>query len=302
VTSSAASTEHRALGALLLGAVGIAFAPIYVRVSDVGPSVTAFFRLALAVPFLWLWASFQREGRRPAGWREGARLALPGVFFAADLGVWHWSIRFTSVANATLLANFAPVFVTLGGWLVFRRRFRSLFLGGLVLALAGATVLMGSSLGLSREHVVGDVLGLSTAVFYAAYILAVGRLREQFATATILAWSATAAALLLLPIGLATESRFWPLGLGGWGVLLGLALVSHVGGQGLIAYALAHLPASFSSVTLLLQPAAATLLAWLLFDEALSPRQAVGALGVFAGILVARAGSRPPRAVRSSAG
>ncbi len=74
-------------------------------------------------------------------------------------------------------------------------------------------------------------------------------------------------------------------------MLLALALLSHVGGQSLIAYALAHLPAAFSSVSLLLQPVAAALLAWLILSEALGLLQGLGGAVVLAGIAIARRGS-----------
>jgi len=220
---------------------------------------------------------------------------LPGLFFAGDLGIWHWSIRFTSVANATLLANFAPVFVTLGGWLLFGRRFGTLFLIGMAIALLGACALMGDSLTLSGEQLLGDALGLLTALFYGAYILSVGQLREMgIGTVTILAWSTTTAALLLLPASALAGESFLPPTWVGWAVLLGLAVVSHIGGQGLIAFALAHLPAAFTSVTLLAQPVLAAFLAWILFEEGLSALQVSGALVILAGILLARRGSDRP--------
>ena len=114
--------------ALLAGAIGIAFAPIFVRLSEVGPSATAFYRLFLALPILWLWMTM--EGRKtaaptpPVNARDYWQLLIAGLFFAADLAIWHWSIKFTSVANATLFANFAPIFVTLGARVLFGERIR----------------------------------------------------------------------------------------------------------------------------------------------------------------------------------
>ena len=99
---------NRSVAALLLGAVGIAFAPIFVRLSPLAPTATAFWRLALAAPLLWLWVRAERRPL-PGSWRP---LIWPGVFFAGDLALWHWSLQFTSVANSTLLANTMPVFVT----------------------------------------------------------------------------------------------------------------------------------------------------------------------------------------------
>jgi drug/metabolite transporter (DMT)-like permease len=285
-----------ALAALLCGAVGIAFAPIFVRLSELGPTATAFHRLALSLPALWLWLHLEGRGNRriarPASRADYAGLVVAGLLFAGDLAFWHWSIQFTTVANATLLANFAPVFVTLTAFALFGERFSRTFLIGMALALAGACVLMGRSFTLSPSHLLGDALGIVTAMFYAGYIIAVGRLRARFSTATIMAWSGLVTCAVLLPVALVSGEGLIATTVYGWAMLLGLALISHAGGQSLIAYALAHLPAAFSSVSLLLQPAVAALLAWVILGEALGPWQALGALVILVGIYLARRGSR----------
>ncbi len=279
--------------ALLAGALAIAFAPIFVRLSEVGPVATAFWRLLLSWPLLWLWMTLERRrtAAAPPTRADRGPLLAAGLFFAADLSVWHWSLRFTSVANATLLANFAPVFVTLGGFLFLRQRFTGLFLLGMTVALAGAGVLMSSSFSLSREHVAGDALGMLTAVFYAGYILSVSALRARFSTATIMTWCGAVTTVALLAVALAMGETMLPADARGWWVLVGLALVSQAAGQSLIAFALAHLPPSFSSVALLLQPAGAAVLAWLLLGEPLGPTQAAGGAVVLGGVVLARMGS-----------
>ncbi len=92
--------DRLAFTALVAGAVAIAFAPIFVRLSELGPTATAFYRLALALPLLWLWVGrerrVKREQRRPSSRRDAFQLALAGLFFAADLAVWHWSIYYIS--------------------------------------------------------------------------------------------------------------------------------------------------------------------------------------------------------------
>lgn len=285
-----------ALPLLFTGAIGIAFAPIFVRLSELGPSATAFHRLLLALPVLWIWnaLSAARPGTapRPTSPADYAGLAVAGLFFAGDLAFWHWSLRFTTVANATLLANFAPVFVALAGFVLFGERFSRLFLLGMSLALLGACVLMGRSFTLSPVNLLGDTLGIVTAMFYAGYIVAVGRLRSRFSTATIMAWSGLTTCAALLPVAVISGESLVATTLFGWAMLIGLALVSHVGGQSLIAFALAHLPAAFSSVSLLLQPAVAAILAWIILDEALGPYQGAGAAMILTGIYYARRGSR----------
>ena len=279
-----------ALGALLLGATCIALSPIFVRLSEAGPTATAFWRVALAVPALWVLCSLKsKPGNRQTPW---LLLLAAGVAFAGDLGFWHASIQLTSVANSTLLANLSSLFVTLAAWIFLRERPSRLFLTGLGLALFGVTLLVRSSLQFSATALAGDALGVVTAMFYAGYILAVKGLRDRGETALrIMAITSTLTAILLLPAALATGEQFFPATPAGWLVLLGLALVSHAAGQGLIAYALAHLPAAFSSVGLLLQPVVAALFAWLLLAEPLVALQVAGGLIVLAGIYLARRGS-----------
>ena len=285
-----------ALPALITGAVAVGFSAIFVRLSEVGPIATAFWRMALAFPAIWLWLRLERKRQtsppRPTSRTDYLWLAGVGIFFTSDLVAWHLSINFTTVANSVLLANFAPIFVTVGGWLLFRQRVSVTFVGGMLLALTGAAMLVGASLQLSNQRLLGDLLGLITAIFYGGYILSIKRIRGSLSTATVMAWAAAITALLLLPLTLWWEDTLLPTSLYGWLVLLGLALVSHIGGQGLVTFALAHLPASFLSVTLLLQPVLSTLFAWLLLDEILTPWQMIGGVVVLIGIFIARRASR----------
>ncbi len=293
-----ARAERIALMALLLGAVAIAFSPIFVRLSELGPSATAFWRLAAALPACALWRAIELKRapdtapQQAATTRDWLLLGLAGAFFAGDLAVWHWSIRLTSVANSTLFSNFAPIFVTPAAWLLLGEKIRPSFVAGMLLAIAGAVVLMGDSLTLSADHLLGDALGIVTAMFYSGYMLCMSRLRTTFSTATIMLWSGVMTALFLWPVAVISGESLVATTAFGWAMLLGLALFSHAGGQGLIAYAFAHLPASFSSVALLLQPATAALLAWLLLSEPLSMLQAVGGVIILIGIVVARRASQ----------
>jgi drug/metabolite transporter (DMT)-like permease len=281
-----------ALGALLLGATCIALSPIFVRLSEAGPTATAFWRVALAVPALWLLYFLRVPRRSPSYAGKWPLLLAAGFAFAGDLAFWHTSIQLTSVANSTLLANLASLFVTLAAWIFLRQRPSAMFLAGLGAALLGVALLVHTSLAFSSTGLAGDALGVVTAMFYAGYILAVKALRDRGAAVIhVMALTSTITAILLLPVALATGERFFPATPGGWVVLLGLALVSHAAGQGLIAYALAHLPAAFSSVGLLLQPVVAALFAWLVLAEALVTLQIAGGLIVLAGIYLARRGS-----------
>jgi drug/metabolite transporter (DMT)-like permease len=283
-----------ALVALLAGATCIALSPIFVRLSESGPTATAFWRVALALPALWLLYFARRARPRPYRLDRGAwwMLFAAGFSFAGDLAFWHTSIQLTSVANSTLLANLASIFVTLGAWVFLKQRPSGLFMAGLAAALAGVGLLVHSSLAFSVTGLAGDALGVVTALFYAGYLFAVKGLRDAGETVVhLMAVTSTISAIVLFPVALAANEAIFPASAFGWGILLGLALVSHAAGQGLIAFALAHLPAAFSSVSLLFQPVMAALFAWVLLAEPLVAAQIAGGVVVLLGIYLARKGS-----------
>jgi drug/metabolite transporter (DMT)-like permease len=281
------------LAALFLGASAIASSALFVKVSEAGPISTGFWRVFLALPVLWTWALYDMRVRpRPSSGSEVRLMALAGFFFAGDLAVWHWSILLTTVANATLLANCAPIFVTLAAWLFFRHRPSARFALGLIAAVTGMFLLLRGDLHASGWALLGDILGLVTALFYAGYQMTVSRVRTVVSTARLMAVSGTVTAIILLPIALASGERFAPLTADGWLLLVGLALISQTAGQSLIAYALAHLPATFASVALLAQAVMAAALAWVLLGETLTALAIAGGVLVLIGIRVTQTAQR----------
>jgi drug/metabolite transporter (DMT)-like permease len=298
------------LVSLVLGALIISLAPLLVRVSDLEPVATGFYRVALALPLLWLMVGAQtdtpvsldrqplnpgdpdqRERRR----KDMAILGLAGLLLAVDLGVWHISIGMTSVANATIFNNCAPLFVALMSWLIGKPPDRR-FLAALALSLAGMAMLIAGRFTFYQDQLLGDALAISTGAVYGLYIMVMGQMRRRYSTALCMAVSTTAAVPALLLFALARGEALLPATLMGWAILLLLGIVCHVGGQGLIARSLAALPPTFSAMVLLIQPVSAALLAWLLFGEAQTPTQIAGIGIVLLGILLAGLSLRHPRA------
>jgi drug/metabolite transporter (DMT)-like permease len=277
------------LPGLVLGALLIGFAAIIVRLVEVGPTAAAFWRLAIAVPVLGLLRWRLRPADAvPADARAIGLMLLAGIAFALDLALWHRAIHLTSVANATLLSNLSPVFIALTLHFGFGDRHPPRFWAGLTLALAGAGWLVADSFRISHDTAVGDLLAVATALFYAAYQLLVSFSRRRQSVLDLMFWASLAGMALLLPLALLAGERLLPTGPRDIALLLALGLVVHLGGQGLIAWAQAHVRASFASVTLLVQPVAAALFAWLLLGEGFGPNQALGGLVILAGILICR--------------
>jgi drug/metabolite transporter (DMT)-like permease len=317
-------TEFGALIALFVGASCTGGASILVRLAETGPTATAFWRGCLALPLLALWAlleprsagmrgvrtarAFDGPGAGATGSAQGtdtrsgivARAALvvssfrdpgflwAGAFFAGDLALWHWSLLLTSIAASTLEASLAPLVVTLVVWLYWRERPSARFLTAITFALCGMLLIVSPKFGHGGSAFSGDALGLGTAVFYAAYILVVAGLRARYGTGVVMFNSTLVFTVFLLPVGL--MQKFVPDTLAGWASNVGCAVAAQVLGQGLIAYALAHLRPTFSSLGLLVQTLGASTSAWLVLGERLTAIQIVGGLVIVGAITLARSG------------
>jgi drug/metabolite transporter (DMT)-like permease len=276
-----------ALAALVFGALVISTTPILVRLAACGPAAAGFWRLAFAAPLLTLLAT------RPSAGAVGApsrAMWLAGIAFALDLGCWHYGIRLTSVANATVLPNLTPVLVTLASWLFFKERPRPIFLLGLVAAISGAVLMAGAAPSVTRAgglaHV-GDALSVSTTVWYGLYFMAVRSARQTNSTVSVMFWSCLIGAPPLLLAAVLMHEQILPATASGWAATTALGL-AHVFGQGSIAWALGRLPASTASVTVLVQPVVAAGLAYLIFSEVLTPLQADGGALALLGVVVAQ--------------
>lgn len=293
VVKSNHSPQAYAFLALLLGGISVGCAPILVRLSEVGPSATAFWRVSLALIPLGLVATLLPGGpdasATPRTVREWMIVSAPGVFLGIELIAWHEALYKTSVANATLLVNLTPVFTALFGWILFRRTIQRAFMIGTATAVGGVVLLVGSGLPQGKEALSGDAIALGAAVIYAGYFMLLGYARRQFSSVVVMFASSASAALIALPLSLA-EGIFVPASPSGWASLVALAWIVQACGQGLVTFAIAWLPPTISSLTMLIQPFVAAAIAWGLFEERLSALQIVGGVTVIGGILIARRG------------
>jgi drug/metabolite transporter (DMT)-like permease len=292
---AASGQTAAAIAALVMGAAAMGISPVFVRVAEVGPFASAFWRVALALPALWLWARIEAGGARGKPVPPWSRsVVVAGILFACDLFFWHLSILKTTMANATLLAVLAPVWVALGSGLFIGERVERIVFAGLALCLAGAAALVGTSFAFAPERLLGDLYGLATSLFFGGYFLAVRFARRTTPSGLLLYRSSLVTAAILFAVAVVVEGDLLPATLWGAAALVLLAFVSHLGGQGLLAYALGHLSATFSSLVIFLEALFAALFGLAFFGEAVTATQTLGAAAILAGIWVAR--PRPSRA------
>jgi drug/metabolite transporter (DMT)-like permease len=277
---------------MAVGVLAVSTSPILIRVAAMPALALAFWRCLAGAAVLAPFAPRAQVGRLARG--DLLRLAASGAFLALHFALWNASLGLTTVAAATTLVSCAPLFVGLG----------SVFLGeapsprawsGIVLATAGAIVIGAGDVagfGAGSGALIGDLLAFAGAVAMAAYLL-LGRVaRRRLPVSTYAASVYGVAAVVLLPACLLTGSR-----LGGYPAASWLALAGVVAGPQLLGHTvfnglLATVSASVVALALLLEPVAATGLAWWLLDELPGPGFWVGAPMVLAGVWLATTGSR----------
>jgi drug/metabolite transporter (DMT)-like permease len=274
------------LVALIGGNIALAIGPWFVRVADTGPVAAGFWRLFLALPFLVILARTNGQRLTGMGAKTLALVALGAVTFALDLASWHIGIGMTRLGNATLFGNAGSIVLLFWGFLIARTLPGRLEWLAIVFALSGAAILMGRSLEISDETLIGDLFSVAAGLLYAVYLLTLQGARGAFGSWSLLVWVSLFGAPVLLGIALALGEPVWPTD---WTPVIGLFILSQLVGQGLMVFALKYFPPLVVGLALLTQPVVASIYGWLAFGEVLSPLDIVGMVLVGAALAVSRA-------------
>ncbi len=274
-----------AFAALLVGNLALAAGPFLVRQSGVGPIAAGFWRLALALPFLWLIAWMFRQPVHLPRKALTIAVAVAALFFAADLAAWHAGILLTKLGNATLFGNISSFFFAAWGLWLVRKWPSSVQAIALTLAAVGCGLLMWGSAELSAANLRGDLLAMLAGLLYTFYLILVERTRGELQPLPLLFLASAIGATLLLPAALIAGERIVP---ADWTGLVALALCSQIVGQGLLVYALGHVPPLVVGIAMLTQPALSALLGWFYYDEGLTARDWTGAAMIVVALILVR--------------
>jgi drug/metabolite transporter (DMT)-like permease len=276
----------KAYVALGAGILALSFSAMFVRWADAPGPVTAFYRMFFSI-FL-LFPFFAPRIKQSPSLKKTAILfpLLAGAFTAIDLGLWTTALDYTTVSNATLLGNTSPLWVALGAWLVFQQKLPGKFWLGLVLALSGATLILGTDFILHPRLGIGDVMAIATGFFYGLYFLFTEKSRAHFDSINHIWLVGVGASLTLFTINKVLGHPLSGFPTTTWLIFLTTAFVSQLIGYMAMAYAQGHLPASVVAPTMILQPVLSTLLAIPLFGEIPGAWQIVGGSMALAGIYI----------------
>ena len=296
--------DRRTVVAAVAGAGCISSSAILVQLAGQGAVTTALFRCLLALPVLGVLAVVEARRHGPRSLRARSGAVLAGAFLAIDLVLWNHSIADVGAGAATVLGNLQVVFVVVIAWAVLKERPGTRVLAALPVLGIGV-VLVAGLLGRSSfgpHPLAGLAYGIGTSLAYAVFLLVLrnassGARHVAGPVAEVTAGATVASLVIGSAVGTMSLSPPWPAI--GW--LLALAMVSQVAGWLLITSSLPRLPAAVSSLLLLLQPAAAMVLAAVVLSERPTPWQIAGAVLVCLGLLLA-VGPSPGAAGGNAAG
>ncbi|MBZ8181481.1 DMT family transporter [Oscillatoria salina] len=316
------SAKNLAIGSLVLSLIAYAFVPILIRWSEVeiSPEATIFNRYWIAALILACWQFlqiirnfdlfpfvscrsidlqfFQDLSARQATILEAditensKHLYLTWgttiLAYAIAPVFWAWSLTETSVANSALIHSLTPLFTTVGSWLVFKTQFERQFWLGTLIAVGGATVLGFNDFQLDFHRIKGDILALTSAIFFAIGLMATERLQTQANTMQMVFWFSLAGAVVMLLITCMLGEPVFPVSFQGWLAVFTLAIVGQLLAVGFVTYSLSQLSASLVALVFLLDPVLTAIAAWFAFEETLNLSNAISfaivLLGVYLGL------------------
>lgn len=282
------NNETRYILLTFLAICFLATGGIFIKLSSLPPIATGVYRVLFSIPIL---LPFISKELKKLSKRDIGLILLAGMFFGGDLILWNISFTYTTVANASLLANLVTLTMVPASYYIFKEKIPPKFILSIMITIAGVIVLLSGKINPSIDNFYGDFLAFITSFFYAAFLLMVYKMRDRVSAFTIIFVSSFSTAATMFVAMIFKEGFYVPTTFEELYPILGLALCSQIAGQGLMSFCLGKVRASLSSVLVLSQPIVAAIYALIIFSERLSMIEILGMMITLIGIYVAKKSS-----------
>lgn len=269
---------------LVIGILCISFSPIFVKLAGVSPLGAAFYRVAVAWLCLLPYCIIKKKLKIER--RQFFIAIAAGIVFASDVAVWNVSLLKISATVSTLIANLAPVWVGLIGYVLLKTKSGKLFWIGTFIAIIGMVVLVGYKHILHLEFNTGILLALLASFLYASYILITKNIMAGIDVFTFMFYSMLGAGVFLLAVSGFMGDNLYVFPMRVWLCFIGTGIICQLVGWLTINYSLRYLPSTKVAIALLSQTVFAGILAAFLLDEHLAFTEIIGSVIVLAGIAV----------------
>lgn len=259
---------------------------IFVKLSELGPITTGFYRVLFSVPILYPLLKLGKNSHLLV--KDKVVIFIAGMFLAGDLILWNISFHHTTVANANLLANLVPFTIIPTAYFFYREKVSRNFLCSLIITLIGLIVLIKGKDNPTQSNLYGDALAFLTSIFYAAFLLIVYKVRQRASAIEIMYYSAYGSIVILLISSITMEGITYSTNFEALWPLLGLTVFSQVLGQGGLSFVLGRISVNLAAVLVLTQPVISAVFSYFIFHETLSTQEMLGICIVLIGIFLVK--------------
>ncbi len=270
------------------GVLAVSTAAVLIRLAEAPALAIAAYRLGLASLVVFPFAAARdAQGLRSLSlsqflWCMASALAL-AVHFAA----WIASLEHTSVASSVVLVTTSPLLIAAVSHVAYRERLTRAVAGGIALGVAGGLALALGDRAAGGGELYGDFLALIGAAASGTYFLIGRRVRRSLSNVSYIALVYPGSAVALAVAVVATGTPMTGFSAGTYWMILLLTLVPQLVGHSSLNWALGHLSATLVAVAVMAEPVGATILAWLILDEAPPVTSVIGGTLVLSGVYLA---------------
>lgn len=274
--------------AVVIGVIAVSTSAIFVKLANGAPAgMIAFYRLFFAVLFMLPTILFKyRAEIRSISKRDWLLLTLSGVFLALHFILWFESLNYTSVASSVVLVTLQPIFAFVGTYFFFGERFSVAAIISMVITLIGSFIISWGDFQISGLALLGDMLALLGAVTVTGYFLLGQQLRRSLSlmTYSFIVYGISSFTLLLYNVIL--QNNFIGFPADHWIWFLALAIFPTFLGHSLFNWALRWMSTSTISMAIVFEPIGATILAYYILGEVVTPFQWLGGTIVIFGLFL----------------
>ena len=283
----------RQYSVLAFGVISVSFAAVFIRLADAPSLVIAAWRMCLAAlilaPFAVKLAG--KELRQISG-RDLAMMLLAGGFLVLHFGLWITSLSYTSVATSVVLVTATPIFVAVTSYLLFKEKLTIKIVLGIIISIGGSILIGYGNWSIGTNQLLGAGLALAGALAVAGYLLIGRRIRRTIGLLSYAFITYSSAAVLLLITTMASGYSLSGYSGNTYLMFVLLALIPQILGHSSLNWSLKFMPATMVTIAVLGEPIIATILAFLILNEAPTLTEIIGGILILGGIFIAFRGNK----------
>jgi drug/metabolite transporter (DMT)-like permease len=196
-----------------------------------------------------------------------------------------------------LMTNSSPLWVAIMEVAILKAFLSKRVWMGILLALAGMVLFALAGLDgggdMGSDPLLGGGIALLSAFIAAIYFIVGRTVRARVSTLVFLWIGLVAGAVVMLVINLVTGTSLTGYSLEGYALILIVTITGQIVGQAMLAYCLAHFPATFVSIALQMLVILSALEAFFVFGEQPGPLQILASAVILAGVIMVISGRNP---------